>query len=118
MFTAQAADVRADNGDIVGAFVLKGEPKAWGLSKKGFCATISGNVTIGVANNTPLFEEATETEGYFSGNIHWSAMAKSSKMKLKANPLDVVYATATVRYSWSKLKHKNHFMIFHKLLSI
>lgn len=65
VFTAQAADVRADNGGIVGAFVLKGEPKAWGLSKKGFCATISGNVTIGVANNTPLFEEATETEGYF-----------------------------------------------------
>lgn len=65
IFTAQAADIRADNGKIVGAFVLAGEPKAWGLSKKGFCASIDGRVTVGVADNSPLFEEATEKAGYF-----------------------------------------------------
>lgn len=65
VYTAQAADVRADNGGIVGAFVLKGEPKAWGLSKKGYCASIDGKVTIGVADNSPLFEMATERGGYF-----------------------------------------------------
>lgn len=65
VFVAQAADVRADNGGIVGAFVLGGEPKAWGLSKKGFCASIDGRVTVGVADNTSLFEEATAGGGYF-----------------------------------------------------
>ena len=65
IYTAQAADVRADNGGIVGAFVLRGEPKAWGLSKKGYCASINGKVTIGVAENTSLFEEATMNGGYF-----------------------------------------------------
>lgn len=65
VYAAQAADVRADNGGIVGAFVLKGEPKSWGLSKKGFCANIDGVITIGVADNSPLFEEATEKGGYF-----------------------------------------------------
>ena len=65
IYAAQAADVRADNGGIVGAFVLKGEPKAWGLSKKGFCASINGEVTVGVAENSPLFEKATEDDGYF-----------------------------------------------------
>ena len=65
VYTAQAADVRADNGGIVGAFVLAGEPKAWGLSKQGFCASIDGKVTIGVAENSPLFEQATEKGGYF-----------------------------------------------------
>lgn len=65
IYAAQAADVRADNGGIVGAFVLKGEPVAWGLSKKGFCASINGEVTIGVAENSPLFERATEEGGYF-----------------------------------------------------
>ncbi len=65
IFTAQAADIRADNGGIVGAFVLKGEPKAWGLSKKGYCAIINDTVTVGVADNSPLFEEATEKGGYF-----------------------------------------------------
>lgn len=65
LYAAQAADVRADNGGIVGAFVLKGEPLAWGLSKKGYCAIINDTVTIGVADNSPLFEEATEKQGYF-----------------------------------------------------
>lgn len=65
IYTAQAADIRADNGKIVGAFVLKGEPRAWGLSKKGYCASIDGKVTVGVADNSPLFEEATEKGGYF-----------------------------------------------------
>lgn len=65
LFTTQAADVRADNGGIVGAFVLKGEPLSWGGSKKGFCAIINDTVTVGVAENSPLFEEATEKEGYF-----------------------------------------------------
>ena len=65
IFAAQAADVRADNGGIVGAFVLKGEPKAWGLSKKGYCASINGQITIGMADNSPLFEQATEEGGYF-----------------------------------------------------
>ena len=65
IYAAQAADVRADNGGIVGAFVLNGEPKAWGLSKKGYCASINGKVTIGVAENTSLFEEATMHNGYF-----------------------------------------------------
>lgn len=65
IYAAQAADVRADNGKIVGAFVLKGEPRAWGLSKKGYCACINGEVTIGTAENSPLFEKATEDGGYF-----------------------------------------------------
>lgn len=65
IYAAQAADVRADNGGIVGAFVLNGEPLAWGLSKKGFCASINGVVTVGVADNSPLFEQATEFGGHF-----------------------------------------------------
>lgn len=65
IYAAQAADIRADNGEIVGAFVLKGEPKSLGLSKKGYCASIDGKVYIGVADNSPLFEEATSKGGYF-----------------------------------------------------
>ena len=34
IYTAQAADVRADNGGIVGAFVLKGPPPCVGLVQK------------------------------------------------------------------------------------
>ena len=65
VYAAQAADIRADNGKILGAFVLAGKPLAWGLSKKGFCAIIEDNVFVGVSENSPLFEEATEKGGYF-----------------------------------------------------
>ena len=65
VLVTQAADIRADNGKITGAFVLAGTPLAWGLSKKGYVAIIDGKITIGVSDNSPLFEEATETGGYF-----------------------------------------------------
>lgn len=65
VYCAQAADIRRDNRRIVGAFVLKGEPLAWGLSKKGYCAIIDGHLRVGVSEDSPLFEEATRKEGYF-----------------------------------------------------
>lgn len=61
----QAADIRADNHEILGAFVLKGEMLSRGRSKKGFCAIIYGKIQLGMAESTPLLEEATEKEGYF-----------------------------------------------------
>ena len=61
----QAADVRSDNHKIVGAFVLQGKPLSWGLSKRGYCAIIDSVVSIGVADNSPLFEKATECNGDF-----------------------------------------------------
>lgn len=65
VMTTQAADIRADNGKIVGAFVMNGTPLSWGLSKKGYCGIIDGKVTVGVSDNSPLFEEATEKGGHF-----------------------------------------------------
>ena len=65
ILAAMAADLRRDNGRIVGAFVYAGEPLSWGLSKRGYCAIFDGQITIGVAENSPLFEQATEQGGYF-----------------------------------------------------
>ena len=65
ILSAQAADIRADNGKINGAFVLGGKPLAWGLSKKGYVAIINSQISVGVSDNSPLFEEATAQGGYF-----------------------------------------------------
>lgn len=65
IYTAQAADIRRDNGKILGAFVMAGEELAWGLTKKGFCASIDGVVTVGVSDNSPLFDEAVAKGGHF-----------------------------------------------------
>lgn len=64
-FVVQAADVRDDNGGIVGAFVDKGSLISKGQAKSGFCAIVGGKITIGVADATSLLEQALETDGYF-----------------------------------------------------
>ena len=64
-FVVQAADVRGDNGGIVGAYVNKGELISKGQAKSGFCAIIGGKITVGVADATPFLEQALETDGYF-----------------------------------------------------
>ena len=61
----QAADIRADNLEIVSAFVLNGETLAKGSSKLGYCALINDTVTIGVDSATALYEEAIEKGGDF-----------------------------------------------------
>lgn len=61
----QAADIRKDNGEIVGAAVNDGEVVGKGLSKLGYVAIIGGKITIGVTNHSPLFEEAVVQGGDF-----------------------------------------------------
>lgn len=65
VFAVQAADVRKDNGGIVGAYVSEGRLLSKGQSKSGFCAIIGGTPVIGVADATQFLEQALETEGYF-----------------------------------------------------
>lgn len=60
-----AADVRSDNGAIVGAYVVQGQLLSKGYSKSGFCAIIGGTPIIGVADATPYLEQALESGGYF-----------------------------------------------------
>lgn len=65
ILAAQAADYRADNGQIAGAFVYRGELLSRGHPKYGFCAIIGDQLTMGMNRETPLFERAVEQEGYF-----------------------------------------------------
>lgn len=83
----QAADIRADNMKIVGAFVEKGKPIAWGLSKKGYCAIIEDVITVGMADNSPLFEEATYKEGYFFRQYPLVADGKPQHSELRSQTI-------------------------------
>ena len=62
---ASAADIRADNGYPVGAYVMEGNPICGGSAKLGYCAIINEKLSLGMAENSPLFEESTKTNGYF-----------------------------------------------------
>lgn len=61
----QAADIRKDNGKIVGACVYNGEVVSKGLAKKGYVAIINDHISVGVSEHSPLFEEAIEKDGDF-----------------------------------------------------
>ncbi len=65
VLAAQAADIRRDNGCIVCACVVKGELLSKGVAKAGFCSIIDGEITIGVADATPMFEQALVSDGDF-----------------------------------------------------
>jgi hypothetical protein len=65
VMTFQAADIRADNKEILGEFVLAGEQLAKGVSKKGYCAIVDGTIHVGVGETTPLLDEAISKGGFF-----------------------------------------------------
>lgn len=65
ILAAQAADIRRDNGKIVGACIVGGELVSKGEAKAGFCAIVNDEITLGVADATPMFEQALMSDGYF-----------------------------------------------------
>lgn len=65
ILATQAADIRKDNGQIAGTFVAEGELISKGEAKAGFCSIVNGELTIGIADATPMFEQALTQNGYF-----------------------------------------------------
>lgn len=65
IFAAMAADIRKDNKQIVGDFVLSGKQLSRGVAKKGFCAIDNKTITIGTGDSTPLLEEVIGNNGSF-----------------------------------------------------
>lgn len=61
----QAADLRADNLQIVSAFVRQGELLSRGTAKLGFCAIVGDSIMLGVDRATPYFELALNEGGDF-----------------------------------------------------
>ena len=86
-FVVQAADIRRDNGQIVGAYVSEGNLLSRGQSKAGFCAIINGKLIIGVADSTPYLEQAIETGGYFFRQYPLVVGGQVVENKLKSSSL-------------------------------
>ena len=65
VFITQAADIRADNMQILGDFVLGGRQIAVGKSKWGWCSISDGQVSIGYDKEPVELQESIEKGGYF-----------------------------------------------------
>lgn len=64
LLAVMAADIRADNGGIVGDFVVDGRQLARGERKEGFCAILDGTPVIGRGGKEEL-ERALAEKGCF-----------------------------------------------------
>lgn len=64
LLAVMAADVRADNGDIVGDFVIDGRQLARGERKEGYCAILDGVPLLG-RGGKPFLQQALDEEGCF-----------------------------------------------------
>ncbi len=65
ILVVQAADIRSDNQNILGDFVLKGESLSNGHSHLGFCAIIDDKIHIGKGSQTAYLDSAITKQGYF-----------------------------------------------------
>lgn len=64
-FVLQAADVRKDNQEILGDFVLKGKQLARGKRKTGYCAILDGKLHIGNSLNDEVKDYCIAQKGDF-----------------------------------------------------
>lgn len=64
-FVLQAADVRQDNQQILGDFVLDGKQLARGKRKTGYCVIMNGRLSIGNSINDEMKDEAIKQNGDF-----------------------------------------------------
>lgn len=107
ILAAQAADIRSDNGEIAGAYVVKGELLSKGEAKAGYCSIVNGEVNIGVADATPMLEQALESEGYFFRQYPLVAAGQlienKPKGKAKRKALAEIDGTISVVASADKL---------------
>lgn len=60
-----AADVRKDNQEIVGDFVVQGKELSFGKRKAGYCSIIQGKIEIGISTDDQEKEESISQQGSF-----------------------------------------------------
>lgn len=65
IFATQAADISAENGNIIGDFIQEGKEISRGKGKLGFCSIINNEVSIGATTSTALYDKAIANKGYF-----------------------------------------------------
>lgn len=61
-----------------------------GAVEKGYCAVIDGRITIGVADNSPLFERQRKRAATSSANTHWSTMVAWSRTSRRTSRSAVI----------------------------
>lgn len=116
ILATQAADVRGDNGQIAGTFVVDGELVSKGDAKAGFCSIINGDLTIGIADSTPMLEKCLTDGGYFFRQYPLVAGGQIVENKPKGKSIRKAIAEIGGTVSVAVSKEKLTFHDFSQLL--
>lgn len=116
ILAAQAADVRSDNGRIAGTFVLDGELVSKGEAKAGYCSIVNGEMTIGVADASPMLEQTLTEGGYFFRQYPLVAGGQIVENKSKKKAIRKALAEAGGKMSVVISKERLSFHDFSQLL--
>lgn len=86
-YAAQAADIRKDNQEILGDYVIRGEQIAQGKRKPGYVALIEGNVSLGISSNDEMKDLCIKYEGDFFRQYAFVIDGEIQENKLKGKAL-------------------------------
>lgn len=64
-FATQAADVRKDNQEILGDYVIRGQQITKGKRKTGYVAIVDGNVSLGISLDDEIKDLCVQNKGDF-----------------------------------------------------
>lgn len=103
VFVLQAADIRKDNSEIVGDFVIKGKQLTKGKRKPGYCAIVNNRISIGMSGTNEVMNYCMDKKGdYFRQYmLVYDAEAQINKLRGKslrralANNGDSLYIVMT-----------------------
>lgn len=116
ILATQAADVRGDNGQIAGTFVLNGELISKGEAKAGYCSIINGELSIGIADATPMLEQTLTEGGYFFRQYPLVVGGQIVENKPKGKAIRKALAEIAGKISVIMSKEKLSFHDFSQLL--
>ena len=116
VFAAMAADIRKDNMQIVGDFVLSGKRLARGVAKKGYAAIEGNKITIGVGESTPLLQQAIDNNGYFFRQYPLVSNGELVENNLKNKSIRRALAVRNERVIMVESKNRESFHDFSRAL--
>ena len=116
VFAAMAADIRKDNLQIVGDFVLSGKQLARGVAKKGYAAITGNKISIGIGESTPLLQQAIDNNGYFFRQYPLVSNGELVENKLKNKSIRRALAVRNERFIMVESKNKESFHDFSQAL--
>lgn len=111
-----SADVRSDNGGVLGACIIAGQQVSRGNSRTGYFAAVGDNMVIGVASNDSVMEYARQQKGYFFRQFPIVSDGQLGDVRLKGKAPRSAIGTKDGRFIYVKSHNRESLYDFAEAL--